>query len=114
LWVGCFFQVHGEPVELLLPEAAVAVDPSGRLAHRAREEAAPSPAALAATLEQAGALQHPQVFGDRWQGDSERLSELAHGRIAGPQPRQDGAPRRVREGGEGVAQDGFMVNHMVK
>jgi len=98
----------------LLPEAAVAVDPGGRLAHRAREEAAAPAAALAATLEQARALQHAQVFGDRWQGDSERLGEFAHGGLAGPQPRQDGAPRRVREGREGVAQDGFMVNHMVK
>jgi len=106
-------QVRGEPVELLLPEPAVAVDPGGRLAHRARDEAAAPAAALAAALEQAGALQHAQVLGDRRQGHAERVGQLADGRLAGPQPRQDGAPRRVREGREGIAQDRFMVNHMV-
>jgi hypothetical protein len=42
------------------------------------------------------------------------VGELADGRLAGPQPRQDGAPRRVREGREGVAQDRIMLNHVVK
>jgi len=77
-------QVRSEPVELLLPEPAVAVDPGGRLAHRSREEAAAPAAALAATLEQTRALQHAQMFGDRWQGDSERAGEFADGRLAGP------------------------------
>lgn len=72
-------------------------------------------AALAATLDQPRALQHPQVLGDGGQGDAERTGELRDGGLPDPKPGQDRASRGVGEGGEGrVEPERLMINHMVK
>jgi hypothetical protein len=73
-------------------------------------------AAALGTLDQVGAGQHVEVLHDRRQRHRERCRKLGHGqlRFAG-QTVDDGAPGRIRQGGEGEVELGATkVNHMVK
>src|SRR2546422_9913846 len=54
-----------EACEVRLPDAAVALDPIGRLGERPRLELAGPALRLAATGDQAGSLEHLEVLGDR-------------------------------------------------
>ena len=56
---------------------------------------------LASTLEQPGLLQDLQVLRDRGERHLERLREVRDARLSESEPREDGAPGRVRERGEG-------------
>src|SRR5215831_7629298 len=55
-------EVRRELIELELPEAAVALDPCGRRAHRGGEERRPSGASLTPYACEAGALEYAYVF----------------------------------------------------
>src|SRR3954452_283262 len=93
-----------EPVEPLLPKGAVAVEPARRLLERLGGAAAQARPSLPAPRDEAGALQHLQVLGDGRQAYREGPGQLRHRGLARGEPRQDGAPRRVRQGGEGGAE----------
>ena len=58
-------QIAGEPIELVLPETAVAGDPSVRLSHGAGDQPAAPDAAISPAEDEPGALEHAQMFGDR-------------------------------------------------
>jgi hypothetical protein len=103
----------GEPVELSFPELAVELHPGGRAAQRLRHEpAAPHPA-LPTDRRQAGARQHLEVLRDGGEAHGERPSQVADGGLTPGEAREDGATRRVREGGEGAIEGSVIVNHMV-
>lgn len=108
-------EILGEGVELPLPKAAVAGDPGGGVLHRARRQPAPAHPALAAAVDQPGALQHAQVLGDRGEGNTERLSQRCDGGLAGGEAGQDRAARGVGQRAEGGVQGGRLIlNHVVK
>ena len=64
---------------------------------------------LPPALDEARPLQHLQVLGHGRQADGERLGQLRHRRLPRRQPRQDGAPGGVGQGGKGAAQG--VVDH---
>ena len=57
-------EIAGQPVELMLPEAAIAGNPGIGLAHRAGDEAAAAHAAVAPAHHEPRTLEHAQVLGD--------------------------------------------------
>ena len=75
-------------------------------------------AAVDFTLEEPSGFEDPQMFGNRWQGNSERLGQLRDGGLALGEPREDGAAGGIRESPEGGIEGGDVagggiVNHMV-
>jgi hypothetical protein len=109
----------GKAVEIVGPEALVAVEPVHRLLHRFRGEPACDDAAGLLACDQAGIRQHIEMLHDRRQRHRERLGELADRKpVAVGKPRQQRAPRWVRQRGKGAVQElirGLIVtlNHMV-
>src|SRR5215207_5018868 len=97
-------QVVVEPVEALVEEAAVVLEPAVDALQSLGIEAAGTPLRLAAAGDEAGALQHLQMLRDGGQAHAERLRELRDGRLAEAEPRQDGAPGRDGQRREGRAE----------
>src|SRR5215204_325766 len=97
-------QVVAETIEGALPEAAIAGEPVGGRLEGVALQPRRSQLRAAPPCDQAGALEHLQMLGDRLHGDGERLRQLVHGRLALREPRQDGAPRRIGQGRERGAQ----------
>jgi len=58
-------EIRRELIELELPEAAVALDPRRRLAHRRGDKRRAPHAPLAPNARETGALEHSDVFRDR-------------------------------------------------
>src|SRR6185295_17600040 len=87
-----------EAVQPALPVAAVGLDPLARLAerHGRAERAFARPAHLLG-LDEAGALQDPDVLLDSVERQARRPRELAQRRGAAPQALEDAPPRGVRE-----------------
>src|SRR5690606_27569966 len=84
-------EVVAQAIEALLPEAPVALCPVGHGLEGRGFELAGTPLGLPALTDQPGALQHPQVLGDRRSAHAEgRRQLLDRGRPLG-EPRQDGA-----------------------
>src|SRR5688572_26137045 len=83
-------QVGVEAFETRLPDVAVALGPVGHLLEWGRLDAARPPLRLAPARDQAGALQHPQVLGDRRHAHVERLGQLGDRALASDQPPKDG------------------------
>jgi len=87
----------------------------GGALHGAGLQAAAPHAPSLRAREQPGALEDAKVLVHARERDTERPGELADGRFAYRQLRQDGAPRRVGEGREYRIELGSsMFNHMVK
>jgi len=106
--IGPWFFLHkgGETIEIVGPEALVAVEPIHRLLHRFRSEPACHDAAGLFARDQAGIRQHVEVFHDRGQRHGKRLGELTdRERIAVGKPRQQRAPGRIGERCESAIQD---------
>jgi hypothetical protein len=93
-----------ELIELRLPEAAVLVHPIGGTRERRRDQPAAPEAPVAPNGGEPGALQHPEVFGDRRERHGERPREIADRRLAGREPCEERAAGRIGEGGEGAAE----------
>ena len=93
-----------ESIEALFPEATVLVKPVGGVFQGGGLQLARAPLRLAAARDQAGALQHLQMLGNRRQAHVERLGQLGDGRLTAHQAGEDGAPRRIGEGGESRAE----------
>ena len=101
------FQIVVEPIEALVEEAAVVFEPIVDVLERPRLDAARPPLRLAAARDQAGALQHLEMLGDRRQAHGEGLGQFRHRGLAQRQPRQDGAAGGIGEGGEGGVEGQF-------
>src|SRR3954451_6800294 len=71
------------PLEAALPEAAVAVDPVGRLLQSGPVDAGGAELSGAATRDQPGPLQDLEVLRDRLHADWEWRGQLGDGRLAG-------------------------------
>src|SRR5581483_6481298 len=99
-----FAQIFVETIEALLPESSIFVDPFGDVFERAGLEVAGTPLGLAATGDQARALQDLEMLGNRRHADVERLRQFGHRGVAGGEPCEDGAAGGIGEGGEGIAQ----------
>src|ERR1700704_992514 len=82
-------QIVVQAVEALLPEAAIALEPVVDVLQRARLDAAGPPLLLAASCDQARALQDLEMLGHGGKAHVERLGELRDRGLAQRQPRQD-------------------------
>jgi hypothetical protein len=67
------FEVFRQGIELAFPEGAVLFDPSGGILHGLGSEAAAVDAAVDFALQKSRGLEDAQVFGNRRQGNIERL-----------------------------------------
>ncbi len=76
------FEERIETLEVLLPERAIALEPVHGLAEGARVDPARPPLRITAAGDEAGALQHLQVLGNRRLTDGERFGELGHRRFS--------------------------------
>ena len=90
-----------QSVESVFPEGALPGNPVRGRDERPRIQPAVVDAALASPLEQSSLLQDLQVLRDRGERHLERLREVRDARLSESEPREDGAPGRVRERGEG-------------
>src|SRR3990170_8559442 len=97
-------EVFVQAIETLLPEAAISFQPFIGVLERARAEPAGAPLRLATARDQAGALQHLEVLGDRGQAHLEGLGQLRDGRLTRGQASENRAPGGIGEGGKGCAQ----------
>src|SRR3970282_2890796 len=97
-------QVFVQAIETLRPDAAISFQPLIGILERVRLEPAGAPLRLAAARNEAGALQHLEVLGDRRQAHLERLRQLGDGRLTRGQASENRAPGRIGEGGKSCAQ----------
>jgi hypothetical protein len=94
------FVLHecGKAVEIVGPEALVAVQPGQRLLHRPGGQPAGDDAAGLLARDQTGVREHVEMLHDGGERHRKRLSQFADGdRVAGGKPSQQRAPRRVGE-----------------
>src|SRR5213596_235865 len=89
-----------EALVVALPQPAVTFQPLGSLPQPLGLEAARPPLCVAAARNQAGALQHLQVLGDRRLAHRERLGQLRHRRLTRRQAGEDRPPGGIGEGCE--------------
>src|SRR6476469_1075534 len=88
-----------EAIEPGVPELPVLVEPLRGVFEGARFEAARPPLRVAPASDEAGVLQHFQMFRYRRQSHLERSGDLVDGGLARRQPGQDGAPGGIGERG---------------
>src|ERR1700722_17567721 len=93
-------EVWFERVETVLPRSSGVLGPYGALDKRLRPQLAWPPLSISAATDQSRPLEDLQMTGDGRETDRERLGQLEHGCLTVGQPTHDGAPRRVRQGGE--------------
>src|ERR1700730_8212636 len=97
-------EVMVQAIEAFFPEMPVVFQPIGGVLEGTRIARTGSPLRLAAAFDEAGALRHLEVLGDRGKAHRERLGQLGDGNLAADQARQDRASRRIGEGREGGAE----------
>src|SRR5271163_3947809 len=90
-------EVSIEIVEPVLPLLSKGLDPIIDILESRRHELARPPLRIAPALDEAGVLEHLEVFRDRRLAEFERLHQLRNRRFAGRQPRKDRAPRGIGE-----------------
>src|SRR6185312_2347240 len=95
----------GEAVEALGPEALVEAQPIRGFGETVGAQPAAAERAVALAIDEPRPLEHLEMPRNRRQRDAEGLGELAHRRLPGREPRQNGAPRRIGEGGKGLVED---------
>jgi hypothetical protein len=93
-----------QPVETLIPEGAIALEPIAGILEAAWSDAARAPLRLAAALDEPGALENLEVLGDGRPAHLEGLGKLADRGLAERKASEDRAPRRVGKGCESGAQ----------
>src|SRR5439155_18950828 len=97
-------QMLFQTIEALLPEIAVVFQPVDGVLERISRKAARPPLRLAATHNQASALQHLKVLGDCGKAHREWFGERGDRSLARGQASQDRAPCRIGQGCEGGGQ----------
>jgi hypothetical protein len=110
-----FLQKSGKAVEIVGPEALVAIEPRHRLLHGFGRQPARDDAAGLFPRDQAGIRQHIEMLHDRRQRHREWLRQFADGeRFAAAEPRHQGSPGGVGQRGEGTVQRFIVIlNHKV-
>src|SRR3954468_11504224 len=103
-------EVGVETFEALLPVPPVQADPIGHVAERGCAQTTRPPLRLTTLLDEASALQHPQVLGDRGLAHLEGFGEVLHRRLARGEAGEDGPTGRGGEGGERRA-EGVLLRH---
>src|ERR1700730_7337349 len=89
-----------ETVEAVFPEVAIALGPIRNLPQRTRFQSTRSRLGRATARDEAGALQHLEMLGDRRLRHVERRRQLVDGRLPFRQTRENRPPRRIGEGRE--------------
>jgi hypothetical protein len=112
------FQIFRQGIELVFPEGAVRVDPSGGVLHGLGRQTAAVDTAVDFALEESRGFEHAQVLGNRWQGNVEGLGQFRDGGLAPGQPCEDGAAGGIGQSAKGGIQRGVcgskrIVNHTV-
>ncbi len=103
-----------ERVETGGPESGVLLEPAHRVPQRTGRQRHAMHPAFDGAGQQSRVFEHADVLRDRGQRDLERLGQLRHRRGPARQPRQDRAPRRVRERAEDrIQRVRVMLNHVV-
>src|SRR4029079_14512380 len=97
-------QAAPHSIEATLPEAAVALDPLGRLLERSAGDPGRAELGRLAAGDQASAFKDLEVLGDRLDADREGLGELSDRRLSRRQSFEDRAPRGVGECCEGAVE----------
>jgi hypothetical protein len=112
-WI--FLQERGETVEIVGPEALVAIEPVHRLLHRTGRQPAGDGAAGLFAGDQAGVREHVEMLHDRGQRHRERPRQFADRQaFALAEASQQRAPGRIRKCGKGAVEDCvIMLNHTV-
>jgi hypothetical protein len=105
--------VLGQPVELMLPQRPIRLQPRRGVPHRAGHQADAAHPSVPPALHEARTLEHNEVLADGRQRHGERAGELAHRGLAPGQPSDDGAAGGVGEGTEDSIEPRVTVNHMV-
>lgn len=103
----------GQPVELMLPQAPIRLQPRHRVPHRTGHQANAAHPPVPPALHEARTLEDHEVLADGRQRHGERAGELTHCGLAPGQPSDDGAAGGVGEGTEDSIEPQEMVNHMV-
>src|SRR6478735_43723 len=93
-----------QPIEPLLPEPAIFLEPVVDALQRIQLDPARPPLRLAAAGDQARVLQHLEMPGDRRSADVEWLRQFRDRGLAKRQPRQDRPAGRVGQSLEGRAE----------
>src|SRR5688572_24612259 len=107
-------EIEVESLVALVPEFPEIAGPLGHILERRCLEPARAPLCIPAPRDQTRPLQHTQVLRDRGTAHREWLGELLHRRFSRCQSREDGATRRIGEGGEGDAElIGVRVVHCI-
>jgi hypothetical protein len=103
-------------IELLGPEALVALEPVHRGLHRISLEPASHRASGLAAHDQPSLGQHVEVLHDRRERDRKRTRQLAHRQaLLLAQPGEHGTPRWIGECTKGAVECAVtIVNHLVK
>jgi hypothetical protein len=110
LWV---FEILSQRVELSFPELPVFFNPFRSAFYRLADQPAAVDASVFTPLNQLGAFEHTQVFRDGGKRHVIRGGEIADGRFASCEPRQDAAARGIGKRRKGVIECQLIVNHMV-
>src|SRR6187401_1275535 len=97
-------EIEVESLVALIPELPEIAGPFSDLFQRRRVQAARTPLRVSPARDQACLLQDPKVLGYRRTTHLKWLRQLLHGRFPRGEPGQDGATRRIGEGGEGDAE----------
>lgn len=103
----------GEGIELSLPEALVAGNPTGSALQRSCSEPATMDPTVLLPYEQPRTLEGPEVLGNGREGHVEGLRQTRHGRLSVRQSLQDRSTGRIGQSGKGHVQGRGIVNHMV-
>src|SRR5258707_8245638 len=100
------FEMFGETVEALAPEAPLIGEPAGGVVECARAQPAAPVLTVANAADERGALEHLEMARDRRQRDGEGRGELVDRALALHQAREDRPPRRIGKRGEGPVEIG--------
>lgn len=103
----------GQPVELMLPQAPIRLQPGRSVPHRTGHQTNAAHPPVPPALHEARALEDHEVLADGRQRHGERAGKLAHRGLAPGQPSDDGAAGGVGQGTEDSIEPQEMVNHMV-
>src|SRR5579863_10433276 len=93
-----------QAIEALFPETPIVIEPFRYILKRTGLQPAGTPLRLAPARNQARALQHLQMLGDRGHAHLERLGQFGDRGLTGSEPRENRAPSRIGKGREGGAE----------
>src|ERR1700722_4113112 len=111
-----FADIVVQPVQALLPEAAIVLHPPGDILQGTGPQPARPPLRLAAASDETRTLQHLQMLGHCRHAHLKRSRQFGDGRLTQSQRRQNGTGGGSGQGRKRLAQmiRYFVLNHMIK